>query len=49
VDQAADFAGRRGDVQQQTAATARDIVRIGHEGLLLVSHGAGPLDRVRPR
>ena len=40
VDEAADFASRLGDVDQQgVPATGRVIG--GHEGLLLVSHGAG--------
>src|SRR5829696_7143650 len=41
--QARHLGGCLGDVQDQHAPAARDIVVIGHEGLLLVSHGAGPL------
>ena len=49
VDKAGDFAGSLGDVQEQTTAARRSRVDVGHEGSLLVSHGAGPRHRVRPR
>jgi hypothetical protein len=42
VDQAADFTGRLGDVDQQRVPATGNVL-LGHEGLFLVSHGAGPL------
>jgi hypothetical protein len=49
VDEAADLAGRCGDVQQQTAAASWDIVRVGHERHSLVLRGPTRYRRVRPR
>jgi hypothetical protein len=48
VDQAADFAGRLGDVHQQRMPTTGNVI-LGHEGLLLVSLGPALFSRVRPR
>jgi hypothetical protein len=41
VDQAADLAGRLGDVDQQHVPATGNVI-LGHEAVPLVSHGAGP-------
>jgi hypothetical protein len=48
VDQAADLAGRLGDVDQQHMPTTGNVL-LGHEGSLLVSLGPARFHRVRPR
>ena len=48
VDQAADFAGRLSDVDQQHVPATGNVI-LGHEGLLLVSLAPARRNRVRPR
>ena len=49
VDQARDFDGCLGDVQEQHAPTARDIVVIGHGAVPPCPMGPARGYRVRPR
>ena len=47
VDQARHLGRCLGDVENEHAPTARDIVKVGHEGLLLVSLAPGrPVDPI---